>query len=207
MITSRIRFRATAAALTLGALLATASASATTSAAAGAPSSSSASSAPAAECAPPQPLYAAADSRVDLDALSPEPSFRANCAPLYRADGRAPSVVFEQGFQPKDVLHGQYDLAAYVDRNQPSPFVSTSYDHDLYKQWKSAYNYYIDAPGGIDVNETIGDTHRWADQVEVAFPGGVARSFIVKACPVDKPSRTEIVSECVDNPHYAPWRR
>ncbi|GAA1357381.1 ADP-ribosyltransferase [Streptomyces beijiangensis] len=203
MITSRIRLRFTAAALTIGALLATASTTATatttTGAAAGAPSASS-------ECPAPQPLYAAADSRVDLGALSPEPSYRVNCAPLYRADGRAPEVVFDQGFRPKDVVHGQYDLAAYVDRNQPSPFVSTSYDHDLYKQWRSAYNYYIDAPGGIDVNETIGFTHRWADQVEVAFPGGVARTFIVKACPIDKPTKTEILAKCVDNPNYTPWR-
>ncbi|WP_413471035.1 hypothetical protein [Streptomyces peucetius] len=60
---------------------------------------------------------------------------------------------------------------------------ATTYDHDLYKQWNSAWNYYVDAPGGVDANETIGDTHKWAAQVEVAFPGGVARDFVVGACP------------------------
>ena len=78
-----------------------------------------------------------------------------------------------------------YDIEKYVLVNQPSPYVSTTYDHDLYKTWyKSGYNYYIDAPGGVDVNKTIGDTHKWADQVEVAFPGGIARQYIIGVCPV-----------------------
>lgn len=201
MITNRFKYRLAAAALTFGALLAS-----TTAVAAPADARSAPPAGAAAECpVAPHPLFAAADSRVDLDRITPEPALRINCAPLYRADGRAPEIVFEEGFRPKDVLNGQYDLAAYVDKNQPSPFVSTSYDHDLYKQWRSAYNYYIDAPGGIDVNETIGYTHRWADQVEVAFPGGVARTFIVKACPVDKPTKTELLDKCVNNPRYEPW--
>ncbi|MCZ4123891.1 ADP-ribosyltransferase [Streptomyces sp. H39-S7] len=200
MITNRFRLRLAGAALTFGALLASATAVAAPADARSAPAGTSV------QClVAPHPLFAAADSRVNFARITPQPSLRTNCAPLYRADGRDPGVIFEEGFRPKDVLNGQYDLAAYVDKNQPSPFVSTSYDHDLYKQWRSAYNYYIDAPGGIDVNETIGYTHRWADQVEVAFPGGVARTFIVKACPVDKPTKTEILDKCVNNPHYEPW--
>ncbi|MDT0268835.1 ADP-ribosyltransferase [Streptomyces sp. DSM 44915] len=153
------------------------------------------------------PLYAANNQAVEVERISPDPSFRTDCRQLYRADGRAPEVVFAEGFEPRDVTDGQYDLEQYVLVNQPSPFVSTSYDHDLYKNWRSAgYNYYIDAPGGIDVNATIGDQHRWADQEEVAFPGGIATEFIVGACPVDSATRTEIMTECVDNPHYEPWR-
>ncbi|EOY50438.1 secreted protein [Streptomyces lividans 1326] len=84
--------------------------------------------------------------------------------------------------------------------------MSTSYDHDLYKTWyKSGYNHYIDAPGGIDVNKTIGDTHKWADQVEVAFPGGIQRKYIIGVCPVDRQTKTEIMSDCESNPHYQPW--
>ncbi|CAM5670688.1 Secreted protein OS=Streptomyces violarus OX=67380 GN=FHS41_007218 PE=4 SV=1 [Streptomyces violarus] len=83
--------------------------------------------------------------------------------------------------------------------------MSTTYDHDLFKKWKSAFNYYVDAPGGVDVDKTIGDTHKWADQQEVAFPGGIARRYIVGVCPVDKQTRTEIMSECESNPHYRPW--
>ncbi|GGO92899.1 hypothetical protein GCM10012280_44130 [Wenjunlia tyrosinilytica] len=154
----------------------------------------------------PDPLYAAAEREVAVDRITPAPSYRMDCKPLYRADGRGPDIVFEEGFHPKDTVNGQYDVQSYVLKNQPSPYVSTTYDHDLYKQWKTAYNYYVEAPGGIDVNRTIGDTHKWAFQVEVAFPGGIDRKFIERACPVDKQTKTEITSQCVDNPHFAAWR-
>ncbi|MGW6705282.1 ADP-ribosyltransferase [Streptomyces sp. NPDC054956] len=151
-------------------------------------------------------LFAAADERVELERITPSPSWRINCKQLYRSDGRPPSVVFEEGFLPRDTLNGQYDIESYVLVNQPSPYVSTSYDHDLYKSWRSGWNYYIDAPGGVDVNQTIGDTHKWASQVEVAFPGGIARKFIVAVCPVDKVKKVEIMDKCEDNPYYEPWR-
>ncbi|MGQ4441383.1 ADP-ribosyltransferase, partial [Streptomyces violaceoruber] len=149
---------------------------------------------------------AAADRGVDVDRITPEPVWRTTCGTLYRSDSRGPQVVFEEGFHAKDVQNGQYDVEKYVLVNQPSPYVSTSYDHDLYKTWyKSGYNYYVDAPGGIDVNKTIGDTHKWADQVEVAFPGGIQRKYIIGVCPVDRQTKTEIMSDCESNPHYQPW--
>jgi hypothetical protein len=205
MITKRVRSLAAAGTLTLAAVLATQTA-------AGPATADPAAAAPAAAAAPGfcpavhDPLYAAADHSVDVHRIVPDPSYRTSCGELYRADGRDPRVVFHDGFQPKAPRDGQYDLAAYVLVNQPSPFVSTSYDHDLYKQWKSAWNYYIDAPGGIDVNATIGDTHKWADQHEVAFPGGIARRFVVGACPVDKATKSEVLPGCVRNPYYVPWR-
>jgi hypothetical protein len=117
-----------------------------------------------------------------------------------------PATVFEQGFYPEDVIDGQYDVEPYVLVNQPSPYVSTTYDHDLYKTWyKSGFNHYIDAPGGVDVNKTIGDTHKGADQVEVAFPGGIARQYIIGVCPVDKKTKTEIMSDCENNSYYESW--
>ncbi|WP_309094426.1 ADP-ribosyltransferase [Streptomyces sp.] len=200
MITLRPRRRATAAALSLAAVLTTTAATPTQTPARPA--------APAPAACPVQyddKAEAAADRRVDLDRITPAPSWRTTCGTLYRADGRGPSVVFEEGFRPRDVVNGQYDLEKYVLVNQPSPYVSTTYDHDLFKKWKSAFNYYVDAPGGVDVNKTIGDTHTYADQQEVAFPGGIARQYIVGVCPVDKATRTEIMSECESNPHYKPW--
>lgn len=198
MITTRLRRRAVAVALSLSAVLATSAATVPAQPAAGA-------AAPA--C--PQfvdPVKAAADRRVDVDRITPTPVWRRTCGTLYRADSRGPDIVFDKGFLPRDVLNGQYDIEKYVLVNQPSPYVSTTYDHDLYKTWwKSGYNYYIDAPGGIDVNKTIGDQHQWADQVEVAFPGGIARRFIIGACPVDKKTKTEKMSECESNPRYEPW--
>ncbi|MFB6711794.1 MULTISPECIES: ADP-ribosyltransferase [unclassified Streptomyces] len=207
MITSRLRRRAAVAVVALSAVLVPAAATATAAATAAAPAA-----APAAVAFKPggcpvvaDHLFAAADP-VDIRRITPRPSWRDNCRQLYRADGRGPQAIFDEGFHARDIVYGQYDLEKYVLVNQPSPFVSTTYDHDLYKRWKSEFNYYIDAPGGIDVNKTIGDTHKYADQVEVAFPGGVDRTFIVGACPIDQATKTEIMNKCVDNPHYKPWR-
>ncbi|MEU3985049.1 ADP-ribosyltransferase [Streptomyces sp. NPDC026672] len=197
MITTSVRRRTVAAVLSLGAVLATTAAL---------PSSAAPAKAAAPAC--PQfadPVEAAADRRVDVDRITPRPVWRTTCGTLWRSDDRAPAVIFDQGFRPKDVTGGQYDVEKYVLVNQPSPYVSTTYDHDLYKSWRSAYNYYVDAPGGIDVNKTIGDTHKWAGQVEVAFPGGIARQYVVGACPVDRATRTEILSDCESNPGYVPW--
>ncbi|CAM5613169.1 hypothetical protein SAVIM338S_05659 [Streptomyces avidinii] len=198
MITSALRRRVVVLATVLAAaLLPQASASASAARAA----------APANSCPRVQNhLFAAADERAEIERITPSPSWRINCKQLYRSDGRPPAVVFEEGFLPRDTLNGQYDIESYVLVNQPSPYVSTTYDHDLYKSWKSGWNYYIDAPGGVDVNQTIGDTHKYARQVEVAFPGGIARSFIVAVCPVDTVKKTEIMDQCQDNPYYEPWR-
>lgn len=205
VIMTRLRRRAAALTLSLSALLAAPAVSAAEPAT---PAAAPAAPRAAANCpVVDDPLAAAADRRVDAGRITPAPALRDNCSQLYRADGRAPAVIFHEGFLPKDTVGGQYDLEAYVLVNQPSPYVSTSYDHDLYKQWKSDWNYYIDAPGGIDVNRTIGDTHRWAEQREVAFAGGIRSEFIVGACPVDRTAKQEIMSECVDNPGYRPWRR
>ncbi|BDD74958.1 ADP-ribosyltransferase [Streptomyces violaceoruber] len=203
MITTSLRRRTAAAVLSLSAVLATTAATA--------PGAAPAPSAAPAKAAPACPQFddrtkAAADRGVDVDRITPEPVWRTTCGTLYRSDSRGPQVVFEEGFHAKDVQNGQYDVEKYVLVNQPSPYVSTSYDHDLYKTWyKSGYNYYIDAPGGIDVNKTIGDTHKWADQVEVAFPGGIQRKYIIGVCPVDRQTKTEIMSDCESNPHYQPW--
>jgi hypothetical protein len=87
------------------------------------------------------PIKAAADRRVDVERITPAPVWRKTCGTLYRSDSRGPATVFEQGFYPKDVINGQYDIEQYVLVNQPSPYVSTTYDHDLYKTWyKSGYN-------------------------------------------------------------------
>jgi hypothetical protein len=202
MITTRPRRRAAAVVLSLSAVLATSAATAPAQTPAATPAKAAAPVCPRFD----DPVHAAADRRVDVDRITPEPVWRTTCGTLYRSDGRGPATVFEQGFLPKDVIDGQYDIESYVLVNQPSPYVSTTYDHDLYKTWyKSGYNYYIDAPGGVDVNATIGDRHRWADQVEVAFPGGIRTEFIIGVCPVDKKTRTEKMSECESNPHYVPW--
>ncbi|MEV7421776.1 MULTISPECIES: ADP-ribosyltransferase [unclassified Streptomyces] len=220
MIASRNRRRAAALALSVCAVLLPASASATTSDATGDPAppaepagtvqpAGTAEAPRAADLCPPvtDPLFAAADRSVEADRISPAPTWRTNCKQLYRAESRAPEIVFEQGFLPKAPVNGQYDVEKHVLAGQDSPYVSATHDHDLYKQESvSGFNYYIDAPGGIDVNRTIGATHKAAHREEVAFPGGVSRELIVGVCPVDRAKKTEIMAECQDNPHYKPWR-
>ncbi|WP_327401192.1 hypothetical protein OG194_13965 [Streptomyces sp. NBC_01288] len=201
MITIHLRRRVAAAALSLAAVFATTAATVparTTHT----PTRAAAPSCPVVA----DPAMAAVDQRVDISRITPDPVWRTSCGTLYRSDSRGPAIVFDQGFAPKDVVDGQYDIEKYVLVNQPSPYVSTTYDHDLYKTWyKSGYNYYIDAPGGVDVNKTIGDTHKWADQVEVAFPGGIQRQYVIGVCPVDKKTKVEIMSDCESNPNYRPW--
>ena len=199
MITLHLRRRTAAAVLSLAAVFATTAATV--------PAHTPASVAAAPACpVVADPAMAAVDQRVDISRITPDPVWRTTCGTLYRSDSRGPAIVFDQGFAPKDVVNGQYDIEKYVLVNQPSPYVSTTYDHDLYKTWyKSGYNYYIDAPGGVDVNKTIGDTHKWADQVEVAFPGGIKRQYIIGVCPVDKKTKVEIMSDCESNPYYQPW--
>ncbi|MEU9759605.1 ADP-ribosyltransferase [Streptomyces sp. NPDC047985] len=206
MITSLVRHRAAVLVLSLAAALGPAAATEAAPAAPAAPAASAAAAFKPGDCpVVTDRLFAAADP-VDAGRITPRPAWRSDCRQLYRADSRGPETIFDEGFHARDIAYGQYDLEKYVLVNQPSPYVSTTYDHDLYKRWKAAFNYYIDAPGGVDINKTIGDTHKYADQVEVAFPGGVDRTFIVGACPIDPMTKTEIMSKCVDNPHYRPWR-
>ncbi|MFI1357788.1 ADP-ribosyltransferase [Streptomyces sp. NPDC020898] len=200
MITTRLRRRTAAVVLSLAAVFATSAATV--------PAAAPKAAAKAAPVCPQfdDPIKAAVDRRVDVDRITPEPVWRKTCGTLYRSDGRGPEIVFAEGLKPKDVINGQYDIEQYVLVNQPSPYVSTTYDHDLYKTWwKAGYNYYIDAPGGVDVNKTIGDTHKWADQVEVAFPGGIERKYIIGVCPVNKTTKVENMSGCQSNPHYEAW--
>ncbi|MFE2541408.1 scabin-related ADP-ribosyltransferase [Actinacidiphila glaucinigra] len=155
----------------------------------------------------PDRLYAAADTSVDLDRIRPdEPAWRSNCNALFRGDERPPESVFKDGLRPADVSDGEYDLQAYARREQPSPFVATTYDREFLKHQTTAYHYYIDAPGGIELDETLGTRELRSARTGVVFPGGVARQFIVKACPVDKATKAELTARCVPNPAYSPWR-
>ncbi|MDX3097458.1 hypothetical protein PV417_23405 [Streptomyces sp. ME19-03-3] len=155
----------------------------------------------------PDRLYAAADTSVELDRIRPdEPAWRSNCNALFRGDDRPPESVFKEGLRPENVNEGEYDLQAYARREQPSPFVATTYDRESLKQRTTAYHYYIDAPGGIELDETLGTRELRSARTGVVFPGGVARQFIVKACPVDKATKAELTDRCVLNPAYSPWR-
>ncbi len=108
---------------------------------------------------------------------------------VFRDDHRDPLGAahspFEFGFLPRDPSNT--DLQGFVD-GENGAFVSSSRDPNLAFNGPSGhkevgrrnFRYIIYAPGGIDVNATLGD-HRFDYQTEVAFPGGIRRENIVGA--------------------------
>ncbi|MBN6034102.1 hypothetical protein [Amycolatopsis sp. 195334CR] len=149
------------------------------------------------------PLFAAANRAVDVSRIEPAPFWRKNCKKLYREDGRPPGDIFATGFEPRDI-NGTHNLHDYVGANPPSPFVGTSYRDDMWQYFAEKYQYEVDAPGGIDINATLGP-HPLDYEREVAFPGGLDKRFIVRGCPYAADGKI-IADKCVSNPGYVPWR-
>jgi hypothetical protein len=95
-----------------------------------------------------------------------------NSCILYRGDQRSPDTIAAAGgFRARG---GTDDLKLYVSSTEPSAFVSTSKSlrraasFTMNRRQLSGYVYQIEgAPGGIDVNKTIG--LRW--MLRNAFPG------------------------------------
>ncbi|MEH0633267.1 hypothetical protein QBA35_07760 [Streptomyces bottropensis] len=147
----------------------------------------------------PDRLAAATNREVDLDQLGMPVVWREGNEPLYRSDNRSPELVFEHGFEPKDTSNT--DLAEYVAEDDPSAFVSTSYRDDIGDDFGGKFTYVIDAPGGIDVNKSIG-SHALSYEEEVAFPGGIRNEYIKGAYSYDY--ATGELGEFIPNPNYRP---
>lgn len=150
-------------------------------------------------------MPAALDDTVDADAITPDPAWRTDRDTVWRMDGREPDEVFENGFAPKDPSYT--DLAGYVaDKDQESAFVSTSRWDMIQHQFKTRWMYEIDAPGGIDVPETLGENfQKWTrSEREVAFPGGIRPEFVRRAHAmfIDENGN----APQIDNPNYRPGR-
>lgn len=121
---------------------------------------------------------------------------------LVRWDGRHPRNVFRSGFEPRVNLAPAYrsqndamDLRSYVadSRNTPSVFVSTTRQRDNGRFWtlrsrSNIFRYDIFAPGGIDVNPTLGP-HTFNNQNEIAFVGGIQTRYIYGALELDSNQR------------------
>ncbi|WP_411139025.1 putative T7SS-secreted protein [Streptomyces sp. C10] len=144
----------------------------------------------------PRSLPAAADNSVDVDSISHKPVWREDHEPLYRNDNRHPQEIFDQGFHPRDPSNA--DLYGYVEGNQASAFVGTTKDADA--NWLTKYRYEVDAPGGIDVNQTL-PSNKYRDEQEIAFPGGIDRKHIKGAWEL-LPDGTK--GEWMPNPQYEP---
>ncbi|MCX4638168.1 hypothetical protein OG775_24110 [Streptomyces platensis] len=144
----------------------------------------------------PRSLPAAADKSVDVDSISHKPVWREDHEPLYRNDNRHPQEIFDQGFHPRDTSNA--DLYGYVEGNQSSAFVGTTKDADA--DWLTKYRYEVDAPGGIDVNQTL-PNNKYRGEEEIAFAGGIDRRHIKGAWEI-LPGGTK--GEWMPNPQYEP---
>jgi len=118
-------------------------------------------------------LAVAVDRSVNVDAITPTPVWRETAEPLFRFDNRAPEQIFGEGFGPRNPANT--DMLGYVKNNDPSAFVGTTRNEVL--DWGTKFRYQVDAPGGIDVNQTLDKVYFPAEQ-EIAFPGGIQPQFI-----------------------------
>lgn len=113
---------------------------------------------------------------------------------LVRWDSRSPEQIFREGFTPRNVDpddESAVDLASYVLNNTPSIFVGTaryySATNSQPTRWVPrnrgvyTYEYEIFAPGGIDVNLSLGQSNPYWNQREIAFPGGINPMYIRSA--------------------------
>ncbi len=140
---------------------------------------------------------------------------------LYREDIRLPWAkegipgVFETGFVAQT---DRLDLMAHLN-GRVTGFVSTTRDRDLRvftdgDYGRAVYQYEIHAPGGIDINASVG--HNWSAQ-EISFPGGIRRENIVGARRIvanphgaiygdadTAPEAATEPTEFIPNPHYQP---
>ncbi|MGW1892562.1 scabin-related ADP-ribosyltransferase [Streptomyces sp. NPDC002004] len=124
----------------------------------------------------------ALDPDVDVEAIQESidgqghVTWRESHEQLYRNDTRPPSVIFNQGFAPQDPYNP--DLDSYVNKSEHSAFVGTTNNEAFASKWGAKYVYDIDAPGGIDINQTFGPDSPFSHEDEIAFPGGVRPEYI-----------------------------
>ncbi|GLW96156.1 hypothetical protein [Microtetraspora sp. NBRC 16547] len=147
----------------------------------------------------PDPLRAAADRTVNVKAITPSPVWRTDRLILRRADDRHPDEVFGPGFHPRNPRNA--DLESHL-RFEESAFVSTTRLDNPMDIFPTRYLYDVDAPGGIDIVDTMGSALRTGHQREVAFPGGIEGRFIKGARPYD--ATTGTFGGYVPNPGYRP---
>lgn len=116
--------------------------------------------------------------------------YRKDSELLYRWDGRTPDQILGSGFKPwNEKLPAS--LRHYQKLLQKTGFVSTTRSPGGYvPDWArqpdgSGYRYVIDAPGGIDLVDTLGTTS-FVQQQEVIFWKGIQPGHILRAELCDK---------------------
>ncbi|WP_371934852.1 hypothetical protein [Streptomyces sp. KL118A] len=116
---------------------------------------------------------------------APELRYRKDSQPLYRWDGRTPDQILGKGFTPWNEKIPA-SLRHYQKLLQRTGFVSTTRSPGGYvPDWArqpdgSGWRYVINAPGGIDLVDTLGTTS-FAQQQEVIFWKGIQAGYVVRA--------------------------
>ncbi|WP_085656308.1 RHS repeat-associated core domain-containing protein [Pseudomonas sp. B11(2017)] len=110
---------------------------------------------------------------------------------LYRGDMKHPEEIFETGFlrkgESKDLL-----LHAIDSSNPPSYFISTSpslhtgIEFGTKFRTRKGYVYALRKMLGLHVNKELGNLTPFAEETEIAIPGGIHRSEILGATPLKK---------------------
>ncbi|MCI2423077.1 hypothetical protein MOQ72_37235 [Saccharopolyspora sp. K220] len=148
----------------------------------------------------------------DLDNTAAEPIaaedlpddavWRTTNEPLYRSDQRHWDDVFSDGFSPpgNDIS----DLRGHVDGHKTSGYVSTTTNPDHFQHANKRFFYEIDAPGGVDINQSLG-SHQFEWESEIAAPGGIVPERIRGGwAVVYDDTGAPLLTHWVDNPNYVP---
>ncbi|MEU6627321.1 hypothetical protein ABZ905_03410 [Streptomyces parvus] len=121
---------------------------------------------------------------------APPLRYRKDSELLYRWDGRTPDQILGKGFTPWNEKLPP-SLRHYQKLLQKTGFVSTTRSPGGYvPDWArqpdgSGYRYVINAPGGIDLVDTLGTTS-FVQQQEVIFWKGIRPGHILRAELCDK---------------------
>ena len=143
----------------------------------------------------------------NLQVYAPNPTMWVDplglCA-CYRGDGRAPDEIFEQGMRPRGT---NMDLENHVYTNQNSGYLSTSSEQSVAQGFAQnqggGHVYSIKTPSNaVDVNAHLGDSHKFADEFELAIPGGVGPESIIGATPVN--ANGVASGPFIPNPNFVP---
>ncbi|WP_323873012.1 scabin-related ADP-ribosyltransferase [Xenorhabdus doucetiae] len=108
----------------------------------------------------------------------------------YRGDTRSFTEIFDKGFETLGPSNDLY-LHALNNRKPPSNFVSTTTDPKQAIGFatnygrQSGYMYIMKTKHGIDVNKTLGKDSPFANEAEIAMPGGVKSEDILGARAVN----------------------
>jgi hypothetical protein len=111
--------------------------------------------------------------------------YRTDNSALYRWDSRPPVEIFANGFTPQSHQRPE-SIRAYQKERLLTRYVSTTrsprFDSPARGEWAAAadgkyYQYEIQAPGGMDLVESL-QQFSYADQQEVIFDNGIRPEFI-----------------------------